>query len=138
VYEAKKRCIRIEKAEDQIYHAAQTYLALLDDLVRDPEDVNLYQSEESKRFQIFCFTSSGLVWAVYVVYPFLDSFVGHSSPPLGDSLYINGTVACRDYMGGRRRRVSSRLRSDLSHGSNSWVCCDAALRFCDQALKTMA
>ncbi|KAH8648176.1 hypothetical protein BGZ60DRAFT_437732 [Tricladium varicosporioides] len=73
IYEAKKTHAGMQKAEDQIYHACKTYLAMLDDLARDPEDVTQYQSEESKRFQMFCFTSSGPLWGVYVVYPFIGS-----------------------------------------------------------------
>jgi hypothetical protein len=43
MYEAKKRYVSIEKSEYRIYHAARTYLAMLDDLACDPENVSQYQ-----------------------------------------------------------------------------------------------
>lgn len=68
VYEAKRKNINPEKAEDQIYHAVKTYLAMLDDLARDPEDVGRYQSKESKNYQMFCFTSCGPHWGIYIAW----------------------------------------------------------------------
>jgi len=65
VYEAKKSVETWEQAEDQIFHAFQVYLAMLDDLARDPIDVTRYQSKENTRCQLFGFTSCGPVWNVY-------------------------------------------------------------------------
>ncbi|KAF7555567.1 hypothetical protein G7Z17_g2048 [Cylindrodendrum hubeiense] len=39
VYEAKKRARSFEAAEEQIYHACSTYLAMLDDLTRNPDNM---------------------------------------------------------------------------------------------------
>lgn len=73
VYEAKKRATSFEEAENQIYHACKTYLAMLDDLVRDPNNVAEYQANESSRYQLFAFTSCGSYWQVFVAWNFLDS-----------------------------------------------------------------
>ncbi|KAL2678708.1 hypothetical protein Neosp_009459 [[Neocosmospora] mangrovei] len=62
VYEAKKRATSFDGAEDQIYHACRTYLAMLDDLARNPDNVSEYQSEESEKYQLFAFTSCGSYW----------------------------------------------------------------------------
>lgn len=78
VYEAKRRSTSYEQAESQIYHAAQIYLAMLDDLARDPSCPEKCQSNESVKCQIFCFTSSGPSWVVYVAFNFLGSCVGSS------------------------------------------------------------
>ncbi|PKK40972.1 hypothetical protein CI102_15222, partial [Trichoderma harzianum] len=66
VYEAKKRAINSTQAEDQIHHACRTYLAMLDDLVRNPDNVAEYQTEESSKYQLFAFTSCGSYWQVFV------------------------------------------------------------------------
>ncbi|OAG17118.1 hypothetical protein CC77DRAFT_1064383 [Alternaria alternata] len=66
VYEAKKRASTWEKAEAQVYHAFKVYLAMLDDLARDPSDVTRYQCEESTQYQLFGFTSCGSSWRVYI------------------------------------------------------------------------
>ncbi|KAI1120973.1 hypothetical protein F5Y10DRAFT_257328 [Nemania abortiva] len=68
VYEAKKRASSYEAAKEQVYHACTTYLAMLDDLARDPNDVSQYQTSESSKYQIFAFTSSGPYWQVFVVW----------------------------------------------------------------------
>jgi hypothetical protein len=83
VYEAKKRASTWEKAEDQVYHAFQVYLAMLDDLARDPLDVTRYQSEESARYQLFGFTSCGSCWKVYIAWNFLDNCVSNTSNVVG-------------------------------------------------------
>lgn len=64
VYEAKKRPTSYEAAENQIYHACKTYLAMLDDLARNPDEVDEYQTEESDKYQLFAFTSCGSYWEV--------------------------------------------------------------------------
>lgn len=69
VYEAKKGIHTSgEEAEKQVFHAFKTYLAMLDDLARNPDDINQYQTEESSRFQMFAFTSSGPQWKIYVAW----------------------------------------------------------------------
>jgi hypothetical protein len=79
VYEAKKRSSTWEKAEDQVYHAFRVYLAMLDDLARDPLDVTKYQSKESARYQLFGFTSCGSYWKVYIAWKFLGMCVSVTS-----------------------------------------------------------
>ncbi|KAL6816729.1 hypothetical protein V8C40DRAFT_77420 [Trichoderma camerunense] len=68
VYEAKKKATNYEQAEDQIYHACRTYLAMLDDLARDPNNVAEYQTEESSKYQLFAFTSCGSYWQVFMAW----------------------------------------------------------------------
>lgn len=75
VYEAKKRASSSEQAGDQIYHACKTYLAMLDDLVRNPDNVAEYQTEESSRYQLFAFTSCGPIWQVFIAWQEFDSCV---------------------------------------------------------------
>lgn len=69
VYEAKRKGINPEHAEDQVVHAARAYLGMLDDLARDPEDVTKYQFKDSCDYQVFCFTSCGAYWTISVAYP---------------------------------------------------------------------
>ncbi|KIW14799.1 hypothetical protein PV08_07584 [Exophiala spinifera] len=71
VYEAKKGAT-IEQARDQIYHACRVYLAMLDDLARNPANVSEYQSRESKKYQLFAFLSCGAYWEVFVAWHFLN------------------------------------------------------------------
>ena len=75
VYEAKKRASSFEEAEGQVYHACKTYLAMLDDLARNPDNVAEYQSEDSSRYQLFAFTSCGPAWEVFVAWKLLDTCV---------------------------------------------------------------
>jgi hypothetical protein len=77
VYEAKKCTSTWEQAEDQVYHAFKVYLAMLDDLARDPLDVTEYQSQESMHYQLFGFTSYGSYWKVYIAWNFLDNCVSN-------------------------------------------------------------
>ncbi|UKZ53378.1 hypothetical protein TrVGV298_007170 [Trichoderma virens] len=56
----------------QIYDACRTYLAMLDDLARNPNNINEYQTNESSRFQFFGFTSFGNYWKVYVAWSSLE------------------------------------------------------------------
>lgn len=79
VYEAKKRASTWEQAEDQVYHAFKVYLAMLDDLARDPLNVTEYQSEESAHYQLFGFTSCGSYWKVYIAWNFLGDCVSSIS-----------------------------------------------------------
>lgn len=79
VYEAKKRVSAWEQAEDQVYHAFQVYLAMLDDLARDPSDVTRYQCKESEDYQLFGFTSCGSSWRVYIAWYYLDGCVSSIS-----------------------------------------------------------
>jgi len=79
VYEAKKRASSYEAAESQIYHACRTYLAMLDDLARNPNNVAEYQTADSSKYQLFAFTSCGSYWEIYVAWKFLDDCVSLSS-----------------------------------------------------------
>ncbi|KAF4943230.1 hypothetical protein F66182_18788, partial [Fusarium sp. NRRL 66182] len=69
----QKRASSFEAAKEQIYHACKTYLAMLDDLARNPDNVAEYQTEDSSRYQLFAFTSCGSDWEVYVAWNLLDS-----------------------------------------------------------------
>ncbi|KAI1330461.1 hypothetical protein F5Y16DRAFT_396428 [Xylariaceae sp. FL0255] len=73
VYEAKKRSASYEAAEEQIFHACRTYLAMLDDLARDPNDVTRYQSNESAKYQMFALTSCASYWQVFIAWKHLDT-----------------------------------------------------------------
>jgi hypothetical protein len=75
VYEAKKRSTSYEDAEYQVFHAANVYLGMLDDLARSPDDPTKFQTSESDKYQMFAFSSSGAYWLVYAVYPFLGGCV---------------------------------------------------------------
>lgn len=79
VYEAKKRGAGYDEAKQQIYHACRTYLGMLDDLVRDPDNVAEYQTKNSKNYQLFAFMSCGSYWEVYIAWNFFNSCV--SSQP---------------------------------------------------------
>ncbi|KAM5358076.1 hypothetical protein ACJZ2D_015613 [Fusarium nematophilum] len=59
-------------AEEQIYHACRTYLAMLDDLARNPDNVSEYQSQGSDRYQLFAFTSCGSYWQVFIAWNFMN------------------------------------------------------------------
>ena len=76
VYEAKKRASSYKDAEEQTYHACKTYLAMLDDLARNPDNVAEYQTAGSSKYQLFAFTSCGSYWEVYVAWNFLNKCVG--------------------------------------------------------------
>lgn len=67
-----------EEAEDQIYHACQTYLAMLDDLAHDPSDVSKYQTDTSSSYQIFAFTSCGSYWQIFAAFNLLDDYVSNT------------------------------------------------------------
>lgn len=77
-YEAKKDSDGSNSAEKQIHHACRTYVAMLDDLARNPNNVAEYQTKESSQFQLFAFTSSACDWKVYVVWSSLDECVSNS------------------------------------------------------------
>ncbi|KAH8743670.1 hypothetical protein F5883DRAFT_592145 [Diaporthe sp. PMI_573] len=68
VYEAKKKSTGLDAALDQVHHACRTYLAMLDDLARNPENVTEYQTEESSRYQMFAFVSWDSRWQVLVAW----------------------------------------------------------------------
>jgi hypothetical protein len=80
VYEAKKTARNYQQAEDQIYHACRTYLAMLDDLARNPNNVAEYQTEESSKYQLFAFASCGSYWQVFVAWNMLDDCVSYPCP----------------------------------------------------------
>lgn len=79
-YEAKKRAMGYEAAKEQIRHACRTYLAMLDDLVRNPDNVTEYQTEDSSKYQFFALTSCGSFWEVYLAWNFLDRCVSLIDP----------------------------------------------------------
>lgn len=68
VYEAKRKAESYKQAEGQIYHACKTYLAMLDDLARNPDNITEYQTEESSNYQLFAFASCGPYWQVFVAW----------------------------------------------------------------------
>lgn len=68
VYEAKKKSMSLKAAQNQVYHACRAYLAMLDDLARDPNNISEYQTEESHTYQMFAFVSCGSFWQVFVVW----------------------------------------------------------------------
>ncbi|KAH8746817.1 hypothetical protein F5883DRAFT_585265 [Diaporthe sp. PMI_573] len=68
VYGAKKKSTSLEAVLDQIHHACRTYLAMLDDLARNPENVAEYQTDESSRHQMFALVSSETFWRVLVAW----------------------------------------------------------------------
>lgn len=80
VYEAKKRAESYKSAEAQIYHACRTYLAMLDDLARNPDDIEKYQTEDSDRYQFFAFTSCGSYWQVFIAWNMAGSCVSLTFP----------------------------------------------------------
>ncbi|KAH6974206.1 hypothetical protein BKA56DRAFT_689582 [Ilyonectria sp. MPI-CAGE-AT-0026] len=65
VFEVKKRAVKYEEAENRIYHACKVYLAVLDDLARNPNNVAEYQTKDSDKYQLFAFTSCGSQWQVF-------------------------------------------------------------------------
>jgi hypothetical protein len=99
IYEAKKRASSYEAAEEQIYHACRTYLAMLDDLARDPNDVARYQTSESSKYQLFAFTSCGSYWQVFMAWKQFDGCVSYSTrcESAGDN-HIRIYTVCRDDM----------------------------------------
>ncbi|KAL7905381.1 hypothetical protein GGI35DRAFT_460569 [Trichoderma velutinum] len=68
VYEAKKKEADYRNAKQQVQHALQIYLSMLDDLARSPNDVTKYQSANSSHCPMFAFVSYGSQWAVYVAW----------------------------------------------------------------------
>lgn len=53
------------KAEDEVYKPSMIALAMLDKLVRNPNNMAKYQTKESWRFQVFAFTACGPIWRLY-------------------------------------------------------------------------
>jgi hypothetical protein len=80
VYEAKKRATSYSAAEDQIYHACRTYLAMLDDLARNPNNPSEYQTQDSDKYQLFAFASCGSYWQVFTAWNFLNDCVSPLGP----------------------------------------------------------
>lgn len=110
VYEAKMSAETLEQAEDQIYHACKTYLAMLDDLARNPTDVTRYQSEESERYQLFGFTSCGSYWKVYIAWHFLACCVSVLSDPY-DSGHTSHEYSTSKRFGKATLKISAVLTS---------------------------
>lgn len=68
VYEAKKDQNSKLGVMIQLKLAFNAYLGILDRLVRQPGNMEEYQSSQSTAFPIFGFTSNGCEWMVYVGY----------------------------------------------------------------------
>ncbi|KAK6820341.1 hypothetical protein RU639_007511 [Aspergillus parasiticus] len=68
VYEAKKNQKSEIEVKIQLKLAFNTYLQMLDRLVRQPGTIDKYQSARAPVFPIFGFTSSGRIWRMYVAY----------------------------------------------------------------------
>lgn len=79
VYEAKKRVEDYEDARQQIQHACQIYLSMLDDLARDPYNVAKYQTKKAPPCQMFAFVSHGSQWGVYVAWSSFETCVSYYS-----------------------------------------------------------
>jgi hypothetical protein len=77
VYEAKAAATTKlhEEAKEQIFLAAQVYLGMLDDLARNPYDLQYYQNSDSKEYQVFLTTACGPEWIIYVAYNFFRDCV---------------------------------------------------------------
>jgi hypothetical protein len=65
VYEAKKAHKSAEDARAQIFEAMNMYVAMGDDLARNPENLDEYQTDNSRAYQVFGLTSCGSRWEVY-------------------------------------------------------------------------
>jgi hypothetical protein len=71
----KKRTSSYQHSETQIFEALIVYLGMLDDHVRNPNDCNHYQDEESEKYQMFGFTSNGPQWGVHIAWKWLGDCV---------------------------------------------------------------
>ncbi|KAJ0100642.1 hypothetical protein J7T55_013220, partial [Diaporthe amygdali] len=87
VYGAKKESTSLEAALDQVHHACRTYLAMLDDLARNPENVAEYQTEESSRHQMFAFVSCDSLWQVLVAWNQAGACVSRNFEQLNNTSY---------------------------------------------------
>ncbi|KAF4946670.1 hypothetical protein FGADI_11018 [Fusarium gaditjirri] len=68
IYEAKKDVSSMTTAVRQLSHACKTYLAMLDDLARDPDDISRYQERTSEKYQLFAFASCGSYWQAFTAW----------------------------------------------------------------------
>ena len=97
VYEAK----RDQKSETeviiQLKLAFNSYLKILDRLVRRPGMIDEYQSPRSTEFQIFGFTSNGGIWRMYVGY--FPNRVKDDQCAADDPLCENDSVSCNPNFG---------------------------------------
>lgn len=87
VYEAKKKSTSLDATLDQVHHACRTYLAMLDDLARNPENVTEYQTEESSRYQMFAFVSWDSRWQVLVAWNEAGAYVSVNFNQLNKKIY---------------------------------------------------
>jgi hypothetical protein len=58
VYEAKKKEVDHEAAEEQVIEAPKVYLGMLDNLACNTRKLEEYQFVDSRKYQIFCFASA--------------------------------------------------------------------------------
>jgi hypothetical protein len=75
IFEAKKASVPLEDAELQLYEGASIYLAILDDLARDPKSPDRYQEIKGNGPQLFGFASSGRLLWIYTAFDFLGKYV---------------------------------------------------------------
>lgn len=97
VYEAKKKVTSYQQAEEQIYHACRTYLAMLDDLARNPNNVAEYQTKESTKFQVFGFVSCGAYWQVFIAWNMLNDCVSYPGSTLLSRFHLRMNTTLNDW-----------------------------------------
>lgn len=93
VYEAKKNQKSEVQVKLQLKLAFNTYLKMLDNLVRKPGKKEYQSSESGSRMSpIFGFTSSGSMWRMYIGY--LPNCVQNDPDSADDPLCDNDSVSC--------------------------------------------
>jgi hypothetical protein len=75
IYEAKKSSAPLKDAERQLYEGASIYLAMLDDLARDPKSPDRYQEGGANGPQLFGFASSGGMLWIYTIFGWYGDYV---------------------------------------------------------------
>lgn len=90
VYEAKRDRNSEVQVKLQLKLAFNTYLRMLDNLVRQPGKKE-YQTSESRIFPLFGFTSSGSMWKMYIGY--LPNCVQNDPDSAGDPLCDDDSVS---------------------------------------------
>jgi hypothetical protein len=78
LFEAKKASQPLDDAERQLCEGASIYLAMLDDLARDPKSPDRYQEGGADGPQLFGFASSGQLFWIYTIYGFFGDCVRFS------------------------------------------------------------
>ena len=75
LFEAKKTSAPLEDAERQLCEGASIYLAMLDDLARDPKSPDRYQEGGGSGPQLFGFASSGPMLWIYTIFDWFGNYV---------------------------------------------------------------